>query len=228
MSSPSVVSCDLQVAFEEREPPILQPASPVFAFSLEEDNPVPTTSEEHVIAIGTDLELQPAMGNLCESTPLLVTSCDLSCTTASAPCDTLLNSIGHVVLMTHKEVLSRIPSVDIVYSIMLNKHISLSCPMNKISEISYLNSSTHAYCFTFNLIGKYSMNDTFLVNHICITCDKISELKLAVFSHIRNVSKCFCCGKTVHFRDSWMHSGLIDVFQPTKLDMLGCSNLASL
>jgi hypothetical protein len=26
MSTPSVVSCDMQVAFEEREPPILQPA----------------------------------------------------------------------------------------------------------------------------------------------------------------------------------------------------------
>jgi hypothetical protein len=62
MSTPSVVSWDMQVSFEEREPPILQPASPVCALSLEEDVLVPTTSEEHVIAIGTDLELQPAMG----------------------------------------------------------------------------------------------------------------------------------------------------------------------
>jgi hypothetical protein len=52
----------MQVAFEEREPPILQPASPVCALSLEEDVLVPTTSEEHVIAIGTDLELHLAMG----------------------------------------------------------------------------------------------------------------------------------------------------------------------
>jgi hypothetical protein len=64
------------------------------------------------------------------------------------------------------------------------------------------------------------VNDICLVNHICITCDIIAELKLVFFSHICNVSK--------HFRDSLMHSGLLDVFQPIKLDMLGCSNLASL
>jgi hypothetical protein len=72
MSTPSVVSCDMQVGFEEREPPILQPASPVCVLSLDEDVPVPTTSEKHVIEIGIDLELQPAMNNLWESTPLLV------------------------------------------------------------------------------------------------------------------------------------------------------------
>jgi hypothetical protein len=80
MSTLSVVSCDMQVAFEEMEPPILQPASPVCALGLEEDVPVPTSSEEHVIEIGNDLELQPAMENLFESTPSLVTSYDLSCT----------------------------------------------------------------------------------------------------------------------------------------------------
>jgi hypothetical protein len=105
------------------------------------------------------------MGNLCESTPLLVPSCDLSCTTVSAPCDTLLNSnFDHVVLMTHKEVLARIPPIHIVYSIMLNKPINLSCAMNKISKISYLNSSIYAYCFTFNLVGEYSMSDDFMVD----------------------------------------------------------------
>jgi hypothetical protein len=150
MSTPSVVSCDMQVAFEERESAILQLASPSCALSLEEAVSVPPTCEEHVIQIGTVLELQPAMENFSESTPLLVPSGDLSCTNVSAPCDTLLHSnFGHVVLMTHKEVLARIPSVDFVYSIMLNKPISLSCAMNKICEISYLSSRTHAYCFTF-------------------------------------------------------------------------------
>jgi hypothetical protein len=51
LSTPSVVSCDKQVAFKEREPPILQPASPVCALPLEEDVLVPTSSEEHVIEI---------------------------------------------------------------------------------------------------------------------------------------------------------------------------------
>jgi hypothetical protein len=126
MSTPSVVSCDLSVTFEERELPILQFASPVCALSLKEYVPVPTTSEEHVIEICTDLELQPAMDNLCESNPLLVTSCDISCTTVSAPCDNFhISNSDHAVLMTHKEVLARIPSNDIVYFIMLNEPLSL-------------------------------------------------------------------------------------------------------
>ena len=127
-------------------------------FGLEKDVPVPTTSEEDDIDNDTDLELQPATENLCESTHLLVTSCDLSCSNVSEPCDNLLNSnFEHVVLMTHKEVLSRIPPADIVYSIVLNEPMSMSCAMDKISEISYLNCSTYAPCFTFNLIGEYKI-----------------------------------------------------------------------
>jgi hypothetical protein len=196
LSTSSVVSCDMQVAFEESEPPILQPASPVCALSLEEDVLVPTSSEEHVIDIGTDLEPQPAaMDNICESTALLVPSSDLSCTNVSAPCDNLhISNFDHVVVLTHKEVLAGIPSNDIVYSIMLKEPLSLRCAVNKISEISYLNSSTHAYFFMFNLIGDYSMNDNFLVDHICITCDRINELKLDVLSPICYVSQSFCCG----------------------------------
>jgi hypothetical protein len=186
LSTPSVISCDMQVAFEERELPILQPASLICALSLEEDVPVHTSSEEHVIDIGTELDPQPvAMDNLCESTPLLVPSSDLSCINVSAPCDNLhISNFYHVVVLTHKEVLARIPSNEIVYSIMQKEPLSLHCAMNKISEISYLNSSTHAYCFMFYLIGEYSMNDNFLVDHICITCDRINELKLDVLSPI--------------------------------------------
>jgi hypothetical protein len=127
----------MQVAFEEREPPILQLASPICTLSLEEDVLVPTSSEEHVIVIGTDLEPQlAAMDNLCESTSLLVPSSDLYCTNVSAPCDNLyISNFDHVVVLTHKEVLARIPSNDIVYSVMLKEHLSLCCAMNKISEI---------------------------------------------------------------------------------------------
>jgi hypothetical protein len=186
----------MQVAFEEREPPILQPASPVCALSLQEDVLVPASSEEHVIEIGTDLALQPsAMGNLCESTPLLVPSSDLSCTHVSAPCDNLnISNFDHVVVLTHKEVLARIPSNEIVYSILLNEPLSLCCAMNHVSEISSPNSSTYAYSLNFNLIGDYSLDDNFLVDHICITCDRINELKLIVFSPICYVSQSFCCG----------------------------------
>jgi hypothetical protein len=178
---------------------------------------VPTSSKEHVIDIGTDLEPQPAaMDNLCEYTPLLVPSSDLSCINVSAPCDNLhISNFDHVVVLTHKEVIARIPSNEIVYSIMLKEPLSLHCVMNKISEISYLNSSTHAYCFMFNLIGEYSMNVSFLVDHVCITCDRINELKLYVFSSICYVSLSFCCGTLDYVRNSLMHSGLVEVFQPT-------------
>ena len=121
ISTFGVVSFDMQVTFEEREHHVVQPASP-----LEKDVPVPTTSEEDDIDNDTDLELQPATENICESTHLLVTSCDLSCSNVSEPCDNLLNSnFDHVVLMTHKEVLSRIPPADIVYSIVLTYEYEL-------------------------------------------------------------------------------------------------------
>jgi hypothetical protein len=121
------------------------------------------------------------------------------------------------------------PPVDIVYSIMLNEPISLSCAMNKISEISYLSSSTHAYWFTFDLIGEYSMDDNFLVDHICITCDRIADFKLAVFSHLCYVSQSFYCGTLDYIRDMMkIHSGLVDILQPTKVNLhvLDCSNSA--
>jgi hypothetical protein len=65
---------------------------------------VPTSSEEHVIKIGTDLEPQPvAMDNLYESNPLLVPSSNLSCTNVSVPCDNLhILNCDHVVVLTHK------------------------------------------------------------------------------------------------------------------------------
>jgi hypothetical protein len=60
------------------------------------------------------------MDNLCESTSLLVPSSELSCTNVSAPCDILhISNFDHVVVLTHKEVLARIPSNEVVYSIML-------------------------------------------------------------------------------------------------------------
>ena len=214
MSTSSVVSCDMQVAFEEREPPIVQPASQLtseehaivpsvvpcamqVAFEerepslvqpaplLQEDESLPTTSEEIAIAMGTDLELQPTSATFCESNNLFVDSCDITSIHISAPRgDLQISNYDHVVLITHKEVLARIPLDTIVCYVMLEEPMNMSCALDKISEISYLRSGTHACCFTVNLIGDYSMNDNFLVDHICITYDKIDELKRAVFSPI--------------------------------------------
>ena len=61
---------------------------------------------------------------------------------------------------------------------MLNEPITMHCAMKRISEISYVNSSTYAPGFTFNLIGDYSMNEILMVDHICITCDRIAELQI--------------------------------------------------
>jgi hypothetical protein len=176
------------------------------------------------------LKLQPAMTNFCEYTPLLVNYRDSLCTNVSEPClDLQISNFDHVVLITHKEVLARIPPTDIVSYIMLPEPLSVRNAMNTISEISYVNSSTYAYSFTFNLIGAYSMNKNFLVDHICITCDRIGDLKLAVFSHIHNVLTSFCYGTLDHVHNSMkLNSGLVAILQPTNeiLSMLDCSNLA--
>ena len=210
ISTPSVVPCDMQVVFEEREPPIVQPASPLtleehaivpsvvsydvqVAFEereqaivqptspLEEEISVPTKSEEDVIAIGADLELQHANSNFCEPTTLLADSCDLHDTHIHEPCANLpISNFEHVVLITHKEVFTQIPPSNIVYSIMLHEPITVPCAMNRISEISYVNSSTSAPCFTFNLVGDYGMKEISMVDHICITYDSIAELKMVL------------------------------------------------
>lgn len=160
---------------------------------------------------------------------MLVTLHDLTCPHTSEPCDELqILNFDHVVLITHKEVLARIPPDDIVLYIMLAEPMSMHSAMNKISELSCLNSSTYAYTFTFNLIGEYSTNENFMVDHLCITCDKISELKVVVFSHICYMPTCFCCETLDKFQDIMMHSVLVDILQPTKIIscLLDCSNVA--
>jgi hypothetical protein len=77
--------------------------------------------------------------------------------------------------------------------------------------------STYTYSLTSNLIGDYSLDDNFLVDHICITCDRINELKLVVFRPICYVSQSFCCGTLDYVRDNMkIHSGLVDILQPAK------------
>ena len=170
---PSVVSCTMQVVSKEREPTQVQSTTP-----LEKDEPVPTKSEENAIDIGADLELHHANSKFFEHTNLLADSCDLHDIYIHDPCANFpISTFEHVVLITHKEVLAKIPPVDIAYSIMLNEPITVQCAMNTISAILYVNSSTFTSCFTLNLVGNYGMNEIFMVDHVCITCDTIAELK---------------------------------------------------
>ena len=69
-----------------------------------------------------------------------------------------------------------------------------------------------------------------MVDHICITCDRIAELKHVVFRHICNVSNSFCCGTRANFHDNMnIYSGLDNSLHPTKEShMLDCSRLARL
>jgi hypothetical protein len=81
----------------------------------------------------------------------------------------------------------------------------------------------------FYLIGEYSMNDNFLVDHICITCDRINELKLDVLSPICYVSQLFCCGALDYVRHSMqLYPSLVDILQPTNilLPVFECLNFA--
>ena len=81
ISTRSVGSCHVQGAFEEREPFVVPPASP-----LDEDISVPHTSEEIAIDIGADLELQHASAKFCEPNNLIADSCELHDTNLSEPC----------------------------------------------------------------------------------------------------------------------------------------------
>jgi hypothetical protein len=71
------------------------------------------------------------------------------------------------------------------------------------------------------------MSDDFLVDHICIACDIIAELKLVIFSNICYESKSFCCGTIDKFSDNIKDSTLVDFLQPTNITspLLACSDL---
>ena len=70
---------------------------------------------------------------------------------------------------------------------------------------------------------------SFLVDHICITCDRYDELKRGVFNHICcKPMYCFCEIDTKIDDSMTIISCLVDMLQPTKviLPMLDCSNLS--
>ena len=182
---------------------------------------MPTTYREDDIDNGTDLGLQPTNKAFSESIPLLVDSCNFTSTKFLAPSDALQNlNFKHVVLITHEERLARIPPTDIVYSIMLNEPMNMSCAMDRISEIPCLNSSIYSPYFIFNLIGEYSMDENFLVDHICITCYSLADFDLNVFSQVCNVRISDCFGRVAHVPDSMnIHSALVDIVQPTKVTL---------
>src|SRR4051812_11993826 len=73
------------------------------------------------------------------------------------------------------------------------------------------------------------MDENFLVDHICITCDRIAELKLVVFSHTCYVSRYLCGGIDFTICDNMkVISHLVNIVHRTKvtLPMLDCSNLS--
>ena len=63
--------------------------------------------------------------------------------------------------------------------------MKLSHAMEKVSEIACSKSLVSAYTpgYKFNLIGDYGVDNQFLVYRICITCDHVNELKLAVLDN---------------------------------------------
>ena len=91
-------------------------------------------------------------------------------------------SLHNVELITHDEVLTRISLDDSLCYIMFDDPIELSSVIENVAELSSLKSlvSTYAYTYKFNLIRDYGVDDKFYVYQICITCDKLAELKLHV------------------------------------------------
>ena len=173
-------------------------------------------------------EIQSANEVFGETSPLLVDSCVISPTEISAQCEVSLNLNHNIVLILQKDLPSISPD-KILYSVMLNEPISLHCAMNKISEIAYINTSTYAYGFIFNLIGDYSMHDNFRVNQICVTCDRIAELKIDSITHICNLSHDVCYEPLHEFRNSRVHYELIEVVHSssTASHVWNCFDVAS-
>lgn len=121
-----------------------------------------------------------------------VSKSENSCVPMMIPCSKL--NLHNVDLIIHKEVLTRIFPNNSLYYIMFDKPIELSSMIDRVSEIACLKLlvSTNSCTYLFNLIGDYSVEDKIYVYRICITCDKLGELRLYVMG-VQSIIKYFDC-----------------------------------
>ena len=94
--------------------------------------------------------------------------------------DTLhVNNVDHVKLISHAEFFTKISPAKCMFYVKLDDFVDINKILKSVLDISSMKSFNSAYSckFTFNFIGHHAVN-TFYVCALCITCDKLAELKL--------------------------------------------------
>ena len=103
-------------------------------------------------------------------------------------CATLhANNDDHVKLITHDEFFIRISPVECVCYVMLDEFVEIGKMLECVLHKSSMKSLNSAYSckFTFNII-VHLVENKFYVCAICITCDKLAELKLNKIVYLVN------------------------------------------
>jgi hypothetical protein len=101
-------------------------------------------------------------------------------------CATLhAKKVDHVKLITHAEFFTRISSAECVCYAMLDEFIEIDKMLESVLDISSIKPfiSADGCKFTFNIVVHHVVNK-FYVCALCITCDKLAELKLNKMSSI--------------------------------------------
>jgi hypothetical protein len=86
------------------------------------------------------------------------------------------NKLHHVKLITHVELFTEVSHDNCLCYIMLGKHIELHQMLEKVYEITSMNSA-YICISTFNLVRDH-VDSNFYVYVICITCENFVQLKL--------------------------------------------------
>ena len=100
--------------------------------------------------------------------------------------DTLhANKFDHVKLITHAEFFTRTSPTECVCYAMLDEFVEIDKMLESVLDILSMKSLNSAYSckFTFNLIGRHAVNKIYICA-LCITCDKLTELKMYKMSNI--------------------------------------------
>jgi hypothetical protein len=90
-----------------------------------------------------------------------------------------VNILHYVQYITHSELFAKISSTNYLSYIIFDKLVEIDQMLYNVSMIASRRSfnTVNSCKLTFNLIIEHVV-DKFFVNSMCITCDKLAELKL--------------------------------------------------